>query len=30
MKKILSLEVLDILFGGLKASPVAWMTFMEA
>jgi hypothetical protein len=23
-------EVLDVLFCGLKASPVAWTTFMEA
>jgi hypothetical protein len=23
-------EVLDVLFGGLKASPVAWASFMEA
>jgi hypothetical protein len=25
-----SFEVLDVLFGGLKASPVAWASFMEA
>jgi hypothetical protein len=23
-------EVLDVLFGGLKAAPVAWASFMEA
>ncbi len=25
-----SFEVLDVLFWGLKASPVAWESFMEA
>ncbi len=28
--KILFFEVLDVLFGGLKASPLAWTTFKKA
>jgi hypothetical protein len=28
--EISRLEVLDVLFGGLKGSPVAWKSFMEA
>jgi hypothetical protein len=28
-KKKLCFEVLDVLFGGLKASPVIWMSVME-
>jgi hypothetical protein len=30
IEKITFLEVLDVLFSGLKASPVAWPCFMEA
>ncbi len=29
-KEISCFEVLDVLFWGLKASPVAWKSFMEA
>ncbi len=29
-KEFSSFEVLDVLFWGLKASPVAWASFMEA
>jgi hypothetical protein len=29
-KEISCFEVLDVLFSGLKASPVAWTSFMEA
>jgi hypothetical protein len=29
-QKISCFEVLDVLFGGLTASPVAWTSFMEA
>jgi hypothetical protein len=29
-EKISCFEVMDVLFSGLKASPVAWKSFMEA
>jgi hypothetical protein len=29
-KEISCFEVLDVLFWGLEASPVAWMSFMKA
>jgi hypothetical protein len=29
-EEISSFEMLDVLFSGLKAPPVAWMSFMEA
>jgi hypothetical protein len=30
VNKFLCFEVLDVLFGGLKASPAAWRSLMEA